>query len=62
MFIYPSCEKEFALEADFTKHFLKCWKEKHLCHKSKEAPHSEDIVTRQVNSEVIDFFSQFNGV
>ena len=61
MFICPTCKKEFVFETNFIKHFLKCWKEKNPNHKSKEAPHSEDIVQKQINSEIIDFFAQFNG-
>ena len=61
MFICPTCKKEFVSETNFTKHFLKCWKEKNPNHKSKEAPHSEDIVQKQINSEIIDFFFFFIG-
>ena len=60
MFICPTCEKEFQTEPEVVKHFLKCWKEKNPRHKSKEAPHSPDIVNIQTNSEVTEFFNRFN--
>lgn len=59
MFICPTCNKEYEKEADVVKHFLACWKEKNPYHESKNAPHSEDIEIRYVDSEVEDFFNLF---
>lgn len=57
MYICPTCQKEFDTEARITKHFLRCWKELHPNHVSKEAPRSADIVTKRVSNDVADFFN-----
>ena len=57
MYICPACHKEFIEEEKLTKHFLSCWKEKHPYHKSKSAPRSEDIETREVSNDIANFFS-----
>ena len=62
MFICPTCVREFKTEELIQKHFLSCWKEHHSCHKSKDAPRSEDIVTREVNEDVLNFFNSFSEV
>ena len=49
MYICPICEKQFEKEEVFVKHFSKCWKDKNPNHKSKPAPRSEDINTREIN-------------
>ena len=59
MYICPTCCKEFEKEEILVKHFLKCWKDKYPCHKSKSAPRSEDINTREVNDDVMNFFASF---
>ena len=59
MYICPTCNKGFEKEEIFTKHFLKCWKEEHPYHKSKPAPRSEDINTREDNEEILNFFNSF---
>lgn len=61
MYICPTCNKEFNTESAIQKHFLSCWKEQHPYHKSKSAPHSEDVVTREVNDDVINFFKELNN-
>jgi len=60
MFICPTCNKEFYTEQAIQKHFLSCWKEKHPYHKSKSAPHSEDIETREINEDIMNFFKGLN--
>ena len=60
MYICPTCGKEFPTESEIVKYFLKCWKEKHPYHKSKEAPRSADLVSRSVNKDTENFFSQFS--
>ena len=45
MFICPVCHKEFDSEQKVAHHYLACWKENALPHKSKDAPRSEDINT-----------------
>lgn len=57
MLICPTCKKEFKNEETIQKHFLNCWKEQHPFHQSKSAPHSENITTREMNEDVMDFFN-----
>ena len=57
MYICPTCRKEFEKEEVLVKHFLKCWKDKNPNHHPKSAPHSEDINTREVNEDVMNFFA-----
>ena len=59
MYICPTCGKQFESDEILTKHFLKCWKEKNPNHKSKPAPRSADIDTREDNQEILDFFNSF---
>lgn len=59
MYICPSCEREFSTEAGITKHLLQCWRDKNLNHRSKDAPRSEDINTREASDDVINFFASF---
>ena len=59
MYICPTCEKQFNTEEILTKHFLKCWKDKNPNHRSKSAPRSEDINTKEITSEISDFFNSF---
>lgn len=59
MFICPTCQREFTKEEYIQKHFLNCWKEKNPNHKSQPAPHSDDIITREVDNGVLDFFASF---
>lgn len=61
MYVCPTCNQRFTLEAGLVKHFLRCWKERNPNHKSKDAPRSEDVVTRQVNAATVDFFASFKG-
>ena len=57
MFICPECNKGFELESALIKHLSRCWREKHPNHKSKDAPRSEDINTRNINNDVLNFFN-----
>ena len=59
MYICPTCKEEFKTKDGITKHFLKCWKEQHPFHMSKSAPRSEDITTREVSNDIMNFFSSF---
>ena len=59
MYICPECGKKFDKEEKIQKHFLSCWKENHSYHKSKSAPQSEDIETREVNNDIMSFFNSF---
>lgn len=59
MYICPTCGAEFSTEEKIQKHFLSCWKEHHPYHKSKDAPRSEDINTREINGEMAEFFGSF---
>lgn len=59
MYICPTCNKEIEKEDDAVKHFLRCWKEKNPHIKSKPAPCSEDINTKEVSDDVMNFFNSF---
>lgn len=59
MYICPACNQKFDKEDILVKHFLKCWKDKNPCHQSKLAPRSEDINTREVGDDILDFFNRF---
>ena len=61
MYICPTCNKQFDTEELITKHSLKCWREHNPNHKSKSAPHSEDIVHREINDDVLNFFKGINN-
>lgn len=61
MYICPTCKREFQTKKAIQKHFLACWKEQNPFHKSKEAPHSEDINVREASNEVNQFFARFNN-
>ena len=58
MYICPTCNRGFKNEENIQKHFLSCWKEQHPGHKSKPAPRSEDIETKQIDNGVLDFFNE----
>lgn len=62
MFICPTCGREFNTEDTIQKHFLSCWKEKHPYHKSKPAPRSANVETRNVNDDIMNFFNSFQEV
>ena len=57
MYICPTCGEKFVDKEKIAKHSLRCWKEHNPNHVSTPAPRSEDVVTREVNSEIIDFFA-----
>ena len=61
MYICPTCNRGFKNEENIQKHFLSCWKEQHPGHKSKPAPQSEDIETKQIDNGVLDFFNRLKG-
>lgn len=62
MYICPLCKKEFNKEDNMKSHLLQCWKEQHPYHKSKPAPRSENIITREISNDVINFFNSLNKV
>lgn len=59
MYICPTCGRSFGKKESIQKHFVACWKEQHPYQKSKPAPRSENIETKQVDVEVLDFFAAF---
>ena len=59
MYICPTCNKQFDAEDILVKHMSKCWREKNLGHHSKPAPRSEDINTREVSNDILNFFGSF---
>ena len=56
MFICPTCGKQIEMEAVLVKHMSKCWREKNPTHKSKPAPRSADVNTREIDDELLNFF------
>jgi hypothetical protein len=58
MYICPICSKEFIEEDKLVKHYLACWKSKNPQHKSKNAPRSADVETRNVSDEMKEFFER----
>ena len=61
MFICPVCKTQYKTEEAVAKCFLRCWKQQNPNHKSNEAPHSDDVVVRRVNTEMEDFFNGLKG-
>ena len=59
MYICPTCKRKFEKEESLSKHFLSCWKEQHPSYVSKSAPRSENVETRQVNEDIMNFFNSF---
>lgn len=59
IYICPTCNEEFKTEEAIRHHFLLCWKEYHPYYKSKEAPRSQDIITKEVNEDIANFFNSF---
>ena len=59
MFVCSICSKQFESKDEIKKHFLRCWKEQHPYHKSKSAPRSEDVNTREDSQEILNFFGSF---
>lgn len=59
MFICPNCNRKFTTEEEIKKHTLPCWKRFNPDYKSKPAPQGEDIITRKVNNDILDFFNSF---
>ena len=57
MYICPICNKEFNTDDALTRHFLRCWRKKNPYHKSKSAPHSADINTREDDDDILGFFN-----
>ncbi len=61
MFICPVCYKKFQTEELVKNHFMQCWKEQHPYHKSKDAPRSKNIETKEVNDDIMNFFEGLNN-
>lgn len=59
MYSCPICNRIFETEDGVAKHSLKCWKEQNPHHQSKPAPHSEDVVERMINDDILKFFASF---
>ena len=59
MYICPVCYEEFKTEALIQRHFLSCWRSRHLGHKSKAAPR-RIVETKEVNDNILDFFKELN--
>ena len=59
MYICPVCSQQFKEEQILVKHYLSCWKKENPHLRSKPAPRSEDINTREVNEDIKNFFNSF---
>ena len=59
MYICPVCNQQFKEEQVLVKHYLSCWKKENPHLRSKPAPRSEDINTREVNEDIEKFFNSF---
>ena len=57
MYICPVCNRQFKEEQVLVKHYLSCWKKENPHLRSKPAPRSEDINTREVNEDIENFFN-----
>ncbi len=56
MYICPTCNKQFNTADQVAKHSLGCWKKHNPNHRSTPAPHSNDIVERQIDNNILNFF------
>ena len=59
MYICPVCNQQFKEEQVLVKHYLSCWKKENPHLRSKPAPRSKDINTREVNEDIENFFNSF---
>ena len=59
MYICPVCNQQFKEEQALVKHYLSCWKKENPHLRSKPAPRSEDINTREANEDIENFFNSF---
>ena len=59
MYICPVCNQQFKEAQVLVKHYLSCWKKENPHLRSKPAPRSEDINTREVNEDIENFFNSF---
>lgn len=59
MYICPTCKKECVTEEEIKKHSITCWRKVNPYYKSKPAPQGETIVTKEVNSDISNFFNSF---
>lgn len=57
MFICPICKYSFDTEDSIVKHSLKCWKNHNSNHIAMPASQGEDIVIREVNDDISNFFA-----
>lgn len=59
MYICPVCNQQFKEEQVLVKHMSRCWRERNPHLRSKPAPRSKDINTREVNEDIENFFNSF---
>ena len=57
MYICPTCNGMFESADDVAKHSLGCWREHNPGHKSKPAPRSANIETREISNDLAQFFA-----
>ena len=61
MYICPTCNRQFKNAETIAKHSLGCWREHNPNYRSKEAPHSENIIQREIDDNVLAFFKGVNN-
>lgn len=59
MYICPTCKKECSTEEEIKKHSMVCWRKANPHYRSKTAPQGETVVTKKIDSNILDFFNSF---
>lgn len=58
MYLCPVCKKQYKDEETVIKHSLKCWRAQNSNHVSTSAPRGPDVVEREINDDIADFFEK----
>lgn len=59
MYICPICNKKYPTEETIKKHSNSCWRKSNPHYKSKTPPQGETIITKNIDSNILDFFGSF---
>ena len=57
MYVCPTCGRAYKSEEAVAKCMLACWRKEHPYYQSKPAPRGEDVNTREINNDIMNFFS-----